>query len=57
LAGFDFATDADLRSGEVTLVNFWATWCPPCRAEHPKLKDMAANGIRIVGVNIRDDNA
>ena len=57
LAGFDFATYADLRSGEVTLVNFWATWCPPCRAEHPKLKDMAANGIRIVGVNIRDDNA
>ncbi|KAA9009274.1 DsbE family thiol:disulfide interchange protein [Histidinibacterium aquaticum] len=48
-----------LRSGEVTLVNFWASWCPPCRAEHPQLQALADEGIDIVGVNFRDqeDNA
>lgn len=43
-----------LRSGEVTLVNFWASWCPPCRVEHPKLLEMQAEGMPIIGVNIRD---
>ncbi|SHH19235.1 DsbE family thiol:disulfide interchange protein [Marivita hallyeonensis] len=42
------------QSGEVTLVNFWASWCPPCRLEHPKLLEMQADGIPIIGVNIRD---
>ena len=44
----------DLARGEVTFVNFWASWCPPCRAEHPKLLEMAANGLPIIGVNFRD---
>jgi len=57
LPGIPGLTDADLRSGEVTVVNFWATWCPPCRAEHPVLLEMAAKGIRVAGVNIRDDDA
>ena len=47
-------TDADLRSGEVTIVNFWASWCPPCRAEHPNLLDLQAQGYRVAGVNFRD---
>ena len=46
---------SDLTEGEVTLVNFWASWCPPCRAEHPNLLALEAEGIRIVGVNFRDD--
>ena len=49
-------TDADLRTGKVTLVNFWASWCPPCRAEHPTLMALSAEGIRVVGVNMMDDS-
>ena len=56
LPGVPGLTDAELRSGKVTVVNFWATWCPPCRAEHPVLKQMAADGVRVAGVNIRDDD-
>ncbi|MEM1374652.1 MAG: DsbE family thiol:disulfide interchange protein [Pseudomonadota bacterium] len=44
-----------LTEGAVTIVNFWASWCPPCRAEHPTLLALEADGHRIVGVNFRDD--
>jgi len=54
LADFPQATDAMLATGEVTLVNFWASWCPPCRAEHPKLLEMEAQGINIIGINFKD---
>ncbi|QUS35412.1 DsbE family thiol:disulfide interchange protein [Falsirhodobacter algicola] len=47
--------DASLRDGTVTLVNFWASWCAPCRAEHPMLEALAADGVRIVGINYKDD--
>ncbi len=57
LDGVPLLTDADLRSGEVTVVNFWATWCPPCRAEHPVLMRMASDGVRVAGINIMDDDA
>jgi thiol-disulfide isomerase/thioredoxin len=50
--------DVDLSSfkGEVVLVNFWATWCEPCRQEMPSLqrleKKLAGRHFRVVGVNI-----
>jgi cytochrome c biogenesis protein CcmG, thiol:disulfide interchange protein DsbE len=55
LVGFPAAVDADLRRGDVVLVNFWASWCPPCRAENPTLMKLKAEGIRIIGVNMMDD--
>lgn len=51
LPGF---TDADLRDGQVKLVNYWASWCAPCRAEHPMLEEMKENGVTILGVNYKD---
>lgn len=55
LGGYPVPTDADLRRGDVVLVNFWASWCPPCRAENPTLMALQAEGIRIIGVNMMDD--
>lgn len=57
--GTALLTGIDLRDGEVTILNFWASWCPPCRAEHPTLLDLQAQGYRVAGLNFRDeaDNA
>ena len=57
LDGYDAFTPEMLETGEVTLVNFWASWCPPCRVEHPKLLEMQSEGMAIIGVNIRDQSA
>ena len=43
-----------LADGEVKLVNFWASWCAPCRVEHPSLTALSAEGVPIYGVNYKD---
>jgi cytochrome c biogenesis protein CcmG/thiol:disulfide interchange protein DsbE len=47
-------SDDDLRDGKVKLVNFWASWCAPCRAEHPNLERLKDEGFTIYGVNYKD---
>lgn len=44
-----------LTDGKPILLNVWATWCPTCYAEHKYLNTLAAKGIRIVGLNYKDD--
>lgn len=45
--------------GDVTVVNSWATWCPPCRAEMPEFaevsKKLQGQGVSFVGINVQDD--
>ena len=49
-----FSSD-DLATGEVTVVNVWASWCVSCRAEHPYLEQLAKRGnIRLYGLNYKD---
>lgn len=57
--GKELFDDADLRDGEVKLVNYWASWCAPCRVEHPNLEALSQEGLTIYGVNYKDqqDNA
>ncbi len=46
--------DPDLRMPGVKLVNFWASWCVPCRVEHPNLEKLSAEGLPILGINYKD---
>lgn len=48
--------DEDLRKGKVTIVNVWASWCAPCRIEHPLLSELAKRpDIQLFGMNYKDE--
>lgn len=45
----------DLQAGEVSIVNFWASWCVPCVQEHPLLNEIRErSGVKIYGINYKD---
>jgi cytochrome c biogenesis protein CcmG/thiol:disulfide interchange protein DsbE len=49
---------ADLAKGQVSVVNFWASWCVPCVQEHPVLVALKERtGVRVYGVNYKDQAA
>jgi cytochrome c biogenesis protein CcmG, thiol:disulfide interchange protein DsbE len=49
-------TDSAIK-GKLTLVNVFASWCIPCREEHPILKELARDGrLNVVGINYKDKN-
>ena len=45
---------ADLQGGGVKVVNVWASWCVPCRVEHPFLVELAERGVTVHGLNYKD---
>ena len=50
-----FFTNEDLKNNKYTLINFWASWCAPCRIEHQFLMTLSKNeNIKILGVNFKD---
>lgn len=46
----------DMAQGTPLILNVWASWCAPCRDEHPHLMQLAANGVPIIGLNYKDSN-
>ena len=55
------AFDSAAWAGQIVVVNFWGSWCPPCRAETPDLVRVAnatrGEGVRFLGVNVRDNRS
>jgi cytochrome c biogenesis protein CcmG/thiol:disulfide interchange protein DsbE len=63
LAGVPGLSTGDLRKGHVSLVNVFASWCGPCRQEHPALMAIAgdealkAKGVELYGLSYKDETS
>lgn len=62
IAAIDLAlTDSTVLTGKVVYVDFWASWCVPCRKSYPWMKELASKyhdaGLEIVTVNLDKDRA
>jgi thiol-disulfide isomerase/thioredoxin len=59
--GADEEVSLEAYAGDVVVLNFWASWCGPCRREQPELNDAASTlseqGVSFLGVNVQDDSS
>lgn len=57
LDGTEF--DSDSLAGDITVMNFWGSWCAPCRVETPEFQavysDVKDDGVQFLGVDVKDD--
>jgi len=47
-------SSAAFKTGKVSVLNVWATWCAPCMAEHPQLIELSQQGIPVFSINYKD---
>ena len=53
--GKNFYKAEDLKRNNYTLINFWASWCSPCRDEHSLIVDLSKEkNLKLIGVNFKD---
>ena len=51
----NFYTKDDIKKNNYTLINFWASWCAPCKTEHPILMNLSqTKNLTIMGINFKD---
>ena len=51
----NFFTRDDIKKNNYTLINFWASWCAPCKIEHPILMKLSQKkNLMILGINFKD---
>ena len=49
-----FISEEDLKKNKFTLINFFASWCAPCRTEHKYLLNLSDKKINLIGINFKD---